>query len=85
MANRTYPFEITWCWKEDGNRPEAIAEVTPIAATTVNRAIAKLVKELSTEEEPVKASDLMVVDVRCHKLTTAIIETKKRVAASDDE
>lgn len=84
MANRSYPFEITWCWKEDGNRPENIQEVTEVKSTTVGRAISKLVRELhaemGSEEEPVRASDLLVIDVRNHKITSAIIEAKKRTA-----
>lgn len=78
MANRTYPFEITWCWKEDGNRPSNIEEITEISATTVPRAISKLARLLSDEMgEQVKASELMVIDVRNHKVTTAIIDWKK--------
>lgn len=92
MANRTYPFEITWCWKEDGNRPDDIIEITEVKATTVNRAISKLVRQLNDEEPdtngeettPVKASDLLVIDVRNHKITTAIIEHKRAMQTSDD-
>jgi hypothetical protein len=87
MANRSYPFEITWCWKEDGNRPENIAEVTEVKSTTVGRAIGKLVRELNLDdngeplakdhEDRVKASDLLVIDVRNHKITTAIMAAKR--------
>jgi hypothetical protein len=84
MANRTYPFEITWCWKEDGNRPDNIAEITEVKATTVNRAISKLVRTLNTEEgytkdheNYIKASDLLVIDVRNHKITSALIAHKR--------
>lgn len=86
MANRSYDFEITWCYKEDGNRPENIEDITTVRSTTVGRAISKLVRELNTvdgikltegHEEFLKASDLLVIDVRNHKLTTAIIEFKR--------
>lgn len=82
MANRSYEFEITWCYTEDGNRPENIAEVTTVKSTTVNRAISKLVRELDAEDkeaegEGLKAKDIQVIDVRNHKLTTAIIAAKR--------
>lgn len=86
MANRTYPYEITWCYKEDGNRPDNIEEVTEVTSTTVQRAIGKLVRELNTvdgvavdkkDPEYLKASDLLIIDVRSHKLTNGIIEAKK--------
>lgn len=82
MANRSYDFEITWCWKDDGNRPDNIEEITTVRSTTVPRAISKLVRLLNDEgfgEEgaPVKASELMVIDVRNHKLTSAIIAKKR--------
>lgn len=84
MANRSYPFEITFCWKEDGNRPDDIAEIREVKSTTVNRAISKMVRELNKEEgltkddaDFIRASDLMIIDVRNHKLTSAIIEHKR--------
>lgn len=82
MANRSYDFEITWCWKEDGNRPDNIEEITTVRSTTVPRAISKLVRLLNDEgfgeeEAPVKANELMVIDVRNHKLTSAIIAKKR--------
>lgn len=84
MANRTYPYEITWCWKEDGNKPDSIVEVSEVSSTTVNRAISKLARELhaelGTEEEPIKTSSILVIDVRSHRLTNAIIDTKHRMA-----
>lgn len=84
MANRSYPYEITWCWKEDGNRPDGIQEVSEVTSTTVTRAVSKLARELhdelGTEEQPIKASSILVIDVRSHKLTNAIIETKKKMA-----
>jgi hypothetical protein len=87
MANRTYPYEITWAWKEDGNKPDALAEVTEVSATTVQRAISKLVRELNEgqeDDEQLRASDIMIVDVRSHKLTNAIMEVKKRLADDDE-
>jgi hypothetical protein len=88
MANRSYPFEITWCWKEDGNRPENIVEVTEVKSTTVGRAIGKLVRQLNEEEgfekgsdDYIRASDLLVIDVRNHKITSAIIEAKRAAQA----
>ena len=84
MANRSYEFEIVWCWKEDGNRPDDIAEITTVKSTTVPRAISKLVRTLNEEEgntkeanNLIKSSDLMVIDVRNHKLTSAIIAHKR--------
>lgn len=95
MANRSYPFEITWCWKEDGNRPENIVEVTEVKSTTVGRAIGKLVRELNLDddgqplpkdhEDRVRASDLLVIDVRNHKITSAIIEAKRAAQAEAAE
>jgi hypothetical protein len=83
MANKTYKYEITWSWKEDGNRN--IEEISTVTATTVPRAINKLVKELNDEngtadpkaEDRVRASDIMVIDVRSHQLNNAIIGVKK--------
>lgn len=83
MANRSYDFEITWCYKEDGNRPENIEAVSTVRSTTVNRAVSKLVRELNDEDgagdgaDDLRASDLLVIDVRNHKLTNAIIEHKR--------
>jgi hypothetical protein len=87
MANRTYPYEITWCYKEDGNRPENIEEVTEVTSTTVQRAIGKLIRELNApagaepltkdHEDYLRASDLLIIDVRSHKLTNGIIAAKK--------
>lgn len=83
MANRSYDFEIAWCWKEDGNRPDNIEEITSIRSTTVPRAISKLARTLTEEMgEPVKASEFMVIDVRNHKLTTAITDWKRNDAAA---
>lgn len=78
MANRSYDFEITWTWKEDGNRPDNIEEITTVRSTTVPRAISKLARQLTVEVgEQVKASEIMVIDVRNHKLTAAILDWKK--------
>lgn len=82
MANRTYEFEITWCWKEEGNRPDNIEEITVVKSTTVGRAISKMVRELNEglgkdDDDFVKASELLVIDVRNHKLTNAIIAHKR--------
>ena len=84
MGNRSYPYEITWCWKEDGNRPDGIQEVSEVTSTTVGRAINKLARELhdelGSEEEPIKPSSILVIDVRSHKLTNAIIDAKKKTS-----
>jgi hypothetical protein len=87
MANRSYLYEITWCYKEDGNRPDNIEDITEVSSTTVQRAIGKLVRELNApegaepltkdDEEFLRASDLMIIDVRTHKLNDAIIKFKK--------
>jgi transcription initiation factor TFIIIB Brf1 subunit/transcription initiation factor TFIIB len=94
MSNRSYPFEITWCWKEEGNRPENIAEVTEVKSTTVGRAISKLVRELNTgdngeqlpkdHQDYVRSSDLLVIDVRNHRITSAIIAKKREDAGTAD-
>jgi hypothetical protein len=87
MANRSYEYEITWCYKDDGNRPDNIEEITTVRSTTVGRAISKMVRELNSPEgaEPLtkdhedylRASDILVIDCRTHKLNTAIINYKK--------
>lgn len=83
MTNRTYKYEITWCWKEDGNRPDNIEEITEVSSTTVPRAISKLARILTEEgfaaegNEKVKTSELLVIDVRSHQLNNAIITYKK--------
>jgi hypothetical protein len=82
MDNRTYKFEITWCYKEDGNRPDNIEEITEVSSTTVQRAISKLVRQLNedvSKDDPdfLRASELLVIDVRTHQLTNAIIEHKR--------
>lgn len=86
MANRSYDFEITWCWKTDGNRPENIEGIDTVRSTTVQRAISKLARQLTDEygeTDPVKGSELLVIDVRNHKLTTAIIEHKRKEEAEN--
>lgn len=86
MANRSYDFEITWCYKEDGNRPENIEDITTVRSTTVQRAISKFVRELNVvdgvalekdNDEYIKAADLLVIDVRAHKLNSALIDFKR--------
>lgn len=82
MANRSYTFEITWCYKDEGNRPENIVEITEVKSTTVGRAISKMVRELNEglekdHDDYLRASDILVIDVRNHKLTSAILEHKR--------
>lgn len=84
MANRSYEYEITWCWKDEGNRPENIEEITTVKSTTVQRAIGKMVREINEQEgfekgsdEYLRPSDLLVIDVRTHKLNNAIIAYKR--------
>lgn len=87
MANRSYDYEITWTYKEDGNRPDNIEDITVVRSTTVQRAISKMVRELNSpqgaepltkdDEDFLRASDLMIIDVRTHKLNSAIINFKK--------
>lgn len=74
MANKTRKYTVCYYFKEDGNRSKAVnAWVTQ--ATTVQRAISKLVKDInegkaqpsipaSLGEDEIRASDLLVVDVR---------------------
>lgn len=87
MGNRSWDFEITWCYKESGNRPEGIEQIDVVRSTTVPRAISKLVRELNDglekdDEDFLRSSDIMVIDVRNHKLTTAILEHKKKAQDS---
>jgi len=82
MANRSYKFEITWCYKDEGNRPDNIEEITEVASTTVPRAISKLVKTLNEglekdDDDFLRASDLLVIDVRSHQLTNGILAYKR--------
>jgi len=70
MANQTHIYRISWSWKEEGNR-QATGHWSG-KATTVPRAVSKLVKELNEQaktdgEDPVKASELMILDVRSMK------------------
>lgn len=73
MANKTRIYDIQFTWKEEGNRSARIDHT--VRATTVPRAISKLVAEINNgefipehfpaglgEEEPVKASHLMVLN-----------------------
>ena len=72
MANKSYTYDVSFTYKEEGNR--ATPDVVQVKATTVQRAITKVVKELNTEEDGtvldkdhedfVKTADLMVVEVR---------------------
>jgi hypothetical protein len=68
MANKTRNYVISWAWKEDGNR--GALEQSEVKATTVPRAISKLVAELNDEDgagdgaEEIRASDILVVDCR---------------------
>jgi hypothetical protein len=84
MGNRAYDFEVTWCWKEDGNRPDQIVGIDIVRSTTATRAISKLVRTLNEEEGNekgaegfIKISDLMILDVRNHKITQNIINFKR--------
>lgn len=69
MANKTRKYVILYAWKEEGNR--AIEPPYEVSATTVPRAISKLVAELNDDDgagdgaQDVRASDLLIVDVRC--------------------
>lgn len=76
MANKARSYTIVFAYKEDGNRNLGNAETAVIEATTVQRAITKLVRELNAEPVPedeevntVKTSDLLVIDVRTADVT----------------
>lgn len=77
MANKTYTYKIAYCWADEGNR--ATPDYMEVKATTVPRAISKLVKELNVDPDSpeddlqylekdddgyVRASDVLVTEVR---------------------
>lgn len=75
-SNKPRSYSILFAYKEDGNRNLGTAERATVEATTVQRAIAKLVRELNAGEDvegfepsPVKASELLVIDVRTAEVT----------------
>lgn len=75
-SNKPRSYTILFAYKEDGNRNLGNAEKATVEATTVQRAIAKLVRELNAEPVPedqdpfvVKASELLVIDVRTAEVT----------------
>lgn len=85
MANKSYKYTILWGWREDGNRTvEALWEGT---ATSVPRAISKLVKELNDDDgagdgaQDVKISDLFILDVRCAQMTESLNFLKQGLTA----
>ena len=45
MANKTRKYTVSFTWKEDGNRVDPYVAAT--SATTVQRAISKVVKEVN--------------------------------------
>lgn len=45
MANKTRTYLVKWCWKIEGNR--TTPEEHHVAATTVQRAISKTVKDIN--------------------------------------
>ena len=77
MANKTRKYVVTFTWKDEGNRADPQTHAT--TGTTVQRAISKVVKDINEglvpqeildsipaalDDEDIRASDLMVVDVR---------------------
>lgn len=65
MANKTRTYQVTWSYKEDGNRE--LSSVDIVSATTVQRAISKLVRTLNDEDpdrDDYKTSDFLFIDVR---------------------
>ena len=64
VANKTYQFEVTYAWAEEGNRNEEKMLTEQIAATTVPRAISKLVKELKETGDIGSSADILVVEVK---------------------
>jgi hypothetical protein len=82
MGNRQYDFEITWCWKQDGNRPENIEEVTAVRSTTVQRAISKMLRDFNEgvdkeDDDFTRPADILVIDVRNIRLNEATRSAKR--------
>lgn len=77
MANRSFRYTILWSFRQDGNR--AVEDAWRGTATSVPRAISKMVKELNVDangdpvpdDEVLKASDLFILDVRADQLNIA--------------
>lgn len=82
MANKTRKYVVRFTWKAEGNRAEP--HVRETTGTTVQRAISKVVKDINEGlvpqevldsipaelgDEDIRASDLMVVDVRSADFT----------------
>jgi hypothetical protein len=82
MANKTRKYVVRFTWKDEGNRAPAHSHNT--TGTTVQRAISKVVKDINEGlvspeilasipadlgDEELRASDLMVVDVRSANFT----------------
>lgn len=78
MANKTRKYRVSFFWKEEGNR--GTAHVWDTTATTIQRAVSKTVKDINEGkcavdvpqalgEEEIRASDLLVVDVRTPEFT----------------
>lgn len=75
MANKTREYTILFSMKADGNR--RIEDMETVKATTVPRAISKFVREYNEgvpEDEQLKASDYMILDVRTKDLDKAHAE-----------
>jgi hypothetical protein len=82
MANKTRKYVVHFTFKAEGNRAVAMQHLT--TGTTVQRAISKVVKDLNEGkadqavfdripselgDEELRASDLMVLDVRSTDFT----------------
>lgn len=73
MANKTRTYDLTWGWKVTGNRDDLMTD--QVKATTVQRAVGKLVKALNEgdiepeggfpvhikDDDDIRASDLLIV------------------------
>lgn len=87
MANKSYRYTILWGWREEGNK--SIEDMWAGTATSVPRAISKLIQSLNevenehgqrvpvADEEKIKASEVFVLDVRCAELTQALEHIQK--------
>jgi hypothetical protein len=87
-SNKTRTYTVLFAYKDDGNRKLNDTYLEVVQATTVQRAIPKLVRTMNEEEPPadgeraLKASDLLIIDVRTAE-ATPWITAKKSVADAD--
>lgn len=64
---RSYRYTITWCFKNETHANRVIEDFWHGTATSVPRAISKMVREFNAEDggvDPIRVADLWVLDVR---------------------